>query len=195
MGSARLPRRKTAISSAKPLVERLGIQENMTILVANSPNNYMSILGQLPKGVVIATDSSKGPYELIHFFTKARAELEQEFPFLKSQLSPRGALWISWPKGSPGVHTDLNENQVRETGLANGMVDVKVVAVDTIWSGLKFVRRLKEVKTALGYVFKTVTPLGLKDNIWLLNASVLPYMMPYERFFERRSWTKQQSKI
>jgi hypothetical protein len=137
------PKKETP-SLQKPLVRKLGIRENLTILVVDSPNNYLRILGQLPKGVVVVTDNSNGPYDFVHFFTKARAELERRFPLLKNELSPRGALWISWPKASSGVHTDLSENQVREIGLANGMVDVKVVSVDVIWSGLKFVRRSRE---------------------------------------------------
>jgi hypothetical protein len=137
------PKKETP-SLQKPLVRKLGIRENLTILVADSPNNYLRILGQLPKGVVVVTDNSNGPYDFVHFFTIVRAELERRFPLLKNKLSPQGALWISWPKASSGVHTDMNENQVREIGLANGMVDVKVVAVDVIWSGLKFVRRLRE---------------------------------------------------
>jgi hypothetical protein len=143
MGSTPTRKRATA-SSAKPLVKRLGIRENLTILVVDSPRNYFRILGQLPKGVVVVTDNSNGSYDFVHFFTKVRSELERSFPLLKSGLSPNGVLWISWPKASSGVHTDLNENRVREIGLANGMVDVKVVAVDVIWSGLKFVRRLRE---------------------------------------------------
>lgn len=144
MDSTTRTRKKDATSLAKPLVKRLGIQDNMTILVVNSPSHYLRILGQLPKGVVVVTDNSNGPYDFVHFFTIVRAELERRFPLLKNKLSPQGALWISWPKASSGVHTDMNENQVREIGLANGMVDVKVVAVDVIWSGLKFVRRLRE---------------------------------------------------
>lgn len=144
MGSTTPLRKKSTISLAKPLVKRLGIQENMTILIVNSPSTYLRVLGQLPKGVMVVTDNSNGPYDFVHFFTKVKAELERRFPLLKDKLSPRGALWISWPKASSRVHTDLNENQVRKIGLANGMVDVKVVAVDVIWSGLKFVHRLKK---------------------------------------------------
>lgn len=143
MGSTTPARKKATTSSVKPLVKRLGIQENAIILVVNPPSNYSRILGQLPKGVV-AANTSNGPYDFVHFFTKERAELERKFPLLKKELSPHSALWISWPKASSGVHTDLNENRVREIGLANGMVDVKVVAVDVIWSGLKFVRRLRD---------------------------------------------------
>jgi hypothetical protein len=137
-------RKKAAISLAKPLVKRLGIRENSTILVVNAPSNYFDFLGQLPKGALVVTDDSNGQYDFVHFFARNRAELERRFPILKNRLSPRGALWVSWSKASSGVHTDLNENRVREVGLANSMVDVKVVAVDVSWSGLKFVFRLRE---------------------------------------------------
>jgi hypothetical protein len=77
-------------------------------------------------------------------FTKSAASLKNEFTQLAKNLAPAGMLWISWPKKSSGVPTDLNENLVRDIGLAAGLVDVKVCAVTEVWSGLKFVRRLKD---------------------------------------------------
>jgi hypothetical protein len=77
-------------------------------------------------------------------FTKSKDELSTKFGRIAKQLAPAGMLWISWPKKSSGVPTDLNENLVREIGLATGLVDVKVCAVTQVWSGLKFVRRLKD---------------------------------------------------
>jgi hypothetical protein len=77
-------------------------------------------------------------------FTKSADALKREFPRIGKNLAPAGMLWISWPKKSSGVPTDLNENIVREIGLAAGLVDVKVCAVTDVWSGLKFVRRLKD---------------------------------------------------
>jgi hypothetical protein len=77
-------------------------------------------------------------------FTKSAASLKKEFTQLAKTLTPAGMLWISWPKKSSGVPTDLNENLVREIGLAAGLVDVKVCAITEVWSGLKFVRRLKD---------------------------------------------------
>jgi hypothetical protein len=70
--------------------------------------------------------------------------LNEAFPKLKKSLDLAGTLWISWPKGASKVKTDLNENVVREIGLSNGLVDVKVCAVDEVWSGLKFMYRLKD---------------------------------------------------
>ena len=77
-------------------------------------------------------------------FSKSKGTLVKEFKRLTKQLAPAGMLWVSWPKKSSGVATDLDENIVRETGLAAGLVDVKVCAVTEVWSGLKFVRRLKD---------------------------------------------------
>ncbi len=79
-------------------------------------------------------------------FTKSRAELGEEFPRISRLLAPAGMLWVSWPKKSSGVATDLDGNAVREIGLDAGLVDVKVCAVTDVWSGLKFVRRVKDRK-------------------------------------------------
>jgi len=77
-------------------------------------------------------------------FVRAQSELKKEFPKLTRRLAPAGMLWVSWPKKASGVATDLTEDAVRKIGLQNGLVDVKVCAVTEIWSGLKFVRRLKD---------------------------------------------------
>lgn len=86
----------------------------------------------------------KAPIDFAMIFTRSKAELTKEFGRVAKALSPAGMLWVSWPKKSSGVATDLDENVVREIGLAAGLVDVKVCAVTEIWSGLKFVRRLKD---------------------------------------------------
>ncbi len=111
--------------------------------ILNPPSDYPSTLGPLPKNAT-TVEKLRGPLDFIHLFTGSREELEAEFPRLKAALSPGGLLWISWPKGASKVKTDLNENVVREIGLANGLVDVKVAAIDATWSGLKFVYRLQD---------------------------------------------------
>ncbi|HEV3026417.1 MAG TPA: DUF3052 domain-containing protein [Planctomycetota bacterium] len=83
------------------------------------------------------------PLDFVHFFTKVRRDLEREFELLAKALAPSGMLWVSWPKRASKVETDLSEAVVREIGLRAGLVDVKVCAVDDVWSGLKFVIRLK----------------------------------------------------
>ena len=129
--------------SSRPLVAKLGIKPHSRIAVMGAPRGYRSALGTLPPGVT-TTDTLRGTLPFIHFFTKQRAALESRFPMLKRALTTDGALWISWPKRASGVATDLTENDVRAVALANGLVDVKVCAVDDVWSGLKLVRRMRD---------------------------------------------------
>jgi hypothetical protein len=96
------------------------------------------------KGKSNASGKDRDPLDFAMVFTKSEAELKQEFRYLAKLLQPAGILWVSWPKKSSGVASDLDENRVREIGLAAGLVDVKVCAVTEIWSGLKFVRRVKD---------------------------------------------------
>ena len=129
--------------SKTPLVKKLGIKEGFKVVILNSPQNYQQTLGELPENVTLA-DSLVGPFDFIHFFTTQREALVNEFPRLKQALASNGMLWISWPKRSAKVETDLTEDIIRAIGLNNGLVDVKVAAVDEVWSGLKFVYRLKD---------------------------------------------------
>lgn len=131
--------------SGTPLSIKLGIKEGMAIATLHAPVAYEDLLGGIPKGARVTT-SLRGKMDLIHFFTTSRSELQKSFPRLKTCLAENGILWISWPKGGSGIATDLKENVVREIGLATGLVDVKVCAVDETWSGLKFVYRLKDRK-------------------------------------------------
>jgi hypothetical protein len=89
-------------------------------------------------------DDGKAPLDFAMLFTKSKAELAGDFKRISKLLAPAGMLWVSWPKKSSGVLTDLNENIVRDIGLDAGLVDVKVCAVTEVWSGLKFVRRVKD---------------------------------------------------
>lgn len=129
--------------SKRSLVEKLGIKSGQRVYIGNSPPDYLKTLGALPDKAVLVK-SLKGPCDFIQFFSKERAELERAFPQLKKNLAVSGALWVSWPKGASRMQTDLNENVAREIGLKNGLVDIKVCAVDEVWSGLKFVFRLKD---------------------------------------------------
>lgn len=129
--------------SPRPLVAKLGIKPNTRIAIMGAPRGYRATLGALPEGVALST-TLRGTLPFIHFFTKQRAALESRFPMLKRALTTDGALWVSWPKQSSGVATDLTENDVRDVALTNGLVDVKVCAVDEVWSGLKLVRRVQD---------------------------------------------------
>jgi hypothetical protein len=126
--------------SGKPLVDKLGIKNGMSVFILSPPDNYFSLLGKLPDGVDLKKER-KASLDFIQLFTKERSELQAAIPALANSLSPNGMLWISWPKGSSGMPTDLNENIIRDIGLPTGLVDIKVAAIDETWSGLKFVRR------------------------------------------------------
>ena len=129
--------------SGTPLIKKLGIKENSTVIIINSPKNYSRTLGSLPESISL-NKQLKGKSDFIQFFTENKKELTGKFPDLKKHLNPSGSLWISWPKKSSKIDTDLDENIIREIGLKSGLVDVKVCAVDQTWSGLKFVFRLKD---------------------------------------------------
>lgn len=129
--------------SGKPLAEKLGIKAGWAIAVLGAPRGYRRTLGALPARVRLVTRASAA-LPFIHFFTKRRAELERRLPGLLRVLEPAGALWVSWPKGSSGVATDVTEDVIRRVALPTGLVDVKVCAIDDVWSGLKLVRRLRE---------------------------------------------------
>ena len=127
--------------SPRSLVEKLGIKPGSKIAILNAPRGYRTTLGKLPAGVRVAT-TLQGKISFIQLFTVARAELEQRIPALLRVLEPAGMIWISWPKKASGVPTDITEDVVRAVALPTGLVDVKVAAVDEVWSGLKLVRRL-----------------------------------------------------
>jgi hypothetical protein len=130
--------------SGAPLIKKLGIKPGQRVCIVNPPKNYPGTLGPLPSGVQLVSRLNKThSLDLIHYFTLQSRQLQVKFPELKEALAFDGTLWISWPKKSSKVHSDLNENIIRDYGLALGLVDVKVAAVDEIWSGLKFVYRLE----------------------------------------------------
>ena len=128
--------------SGTPLVKKLGIKDNFKIAFVNAPRDFENLL-KLPAGVSINSTSSK-PLDFVLLFVKSQRELEKKFSRYAERLTSSGIFWISWPKKASGVVTDLDGNIVRECGLAKGMVDIKVCAIDDIWSGLKFVFRLHD---------------------------------------------------
>src|SRR5881409_3354280 len=132
--------------SQSSLVEKLGIKPGMRIAILHAPRGYRATLGKLPRGVTV-TSVARGVLPLIHFFTTDRALLERQLSALLRALAPDGALWVSWPKKASGVPTDMTEDVVRAIALPTGLVDVKVAAVDEVWSGLKLVRRRKTRRT------------------------------------------------
>jgi len=129
--------------SGTPLPKKLGIKDGLRAYCVAMPADVRAELKAPLAGCEISRDG-KGPIDFAILFTKSRAELGREFKRIAKELAPAGMLWVSWPKKSSGVATDLDENVVRENGLGAGLVDVKVCAVTDVWSGLKFVRRVKD---------------------------------------------------
>ena len=129
--------------SCTPLPKKLGIKDGFHVRLIEAPSEVVAELKSSLEKCELAPDS-KTPLDFAMLFTKSAASLKKEFSRIGKNLAPAGVLWISWPKKTSGVSTDVNENIVRKIGLAAGLVDVKVCAVTDIWSGLKFVRRLKD---------------------------------------------------
>lgn len=137
------PRVSVAGYSGKPLIEKLGIKVGFRVSFVNAPSDYRALLGPLPQDVKALGTNARN-LDLVHIFAKDTAQLIPALPRAKARIRQNGTLWISWPKKSSAFHADLDENSVRELGLSNGLVDVKVAAIDDDWSGLKFVYRLKD---------------------------------------------------
>ena len=128
--------------SGTPLINKLGIKSGFNVVFVNAPAGFADTL-DFPKDVVVR-EAGRTQLDFALLFAKSQKDLKQKFSLLAARLKPSGMLWVSWPKKTSGVQSDLNENIVRDIGLAKGMVDVKVCAVDEVWSGLKFVFRLKD---------------------------------------------------
>lgn len=130
--------------SGTPLPKKLGIKPGFRVRLANAPDEVRAELAlELAECEMI---NGRGPLDFVMLFSSSRNQLTKEFLRFSELLSPAGMLWVTWPKKSSGVQTDVDEKTVREIGLKAGLVDVKVCAVTDVWSGLKFVRRLKDRK-------------------------------------------------
>ena len=129
--------------SGTPLPKKLGLKPGLRVQLTDAPPEVCSELKSELGACEIVSDG-KLPLDFAMFFTKSKSALAKEFKRITKLLAPAGIFWVSWPKKSSGVATDLNENLVRDIGLAAGLVDVKVCAVTEVWSGLKFVRRVKD---------------------------------------------------
>jgi len=132
--------------SGTPLTKKIGIKSGDRLLFCNEPAEFRKILGALPEGTTVSR-TVKGPVNVAILFADRQAHLEKNLRPLARTLEQNGMLWVGWPKKTSGVPTDLNESIVREVGLANGLVDTKVCAIDETWSGLRFVIRLKDRKS------------------------------------------------
>ncbi|HEX3292376.1 MAG TPA: DUF3052 domain-containing protein [Solirubrobacterales bacterium] len=129
--------------SGTALAKKLGIKEGHRVAFPSAPDGFRELLGELPDDVTVRSRAA-GPLDVIVFFTKSRGELERRLPALRRAMDPAAGLWITWPKRTSGVETDMTEDVARELGLANRLVDNKVAAIDETWSGLRLVIRVKD---------------------------------------------------
>ncbi|MGH9967896.1 MAG: DUF3052 domain-containing protein [Pyrinomonadaceae bacterium] len=129
--------------SGTPLIKKLGIKEGFRVALVHSPKGFQKELGPLPSKARFTPCATKS-LDVILVFVHSEAELKREFFLLASNLSVNGMIWVAWPKKSSGVVTDLAFTNVQRIGLEAGLVDVKICAVNDVWSGLKFVYRLKD---------------------------------------------------
>lgn len=129
--------------SGTPLPKKLGLKPDLRVALIAMPADVRSVLKDALAECRISGNLA-GPLDFIHLFCKSRADLQREMKRAHQALAPNGMLWISWPKKSSGVATDLDENIIRDFGLSIGLVDVKVCAVTDVWSGLKFVIPVKD---------------------------------------------------
>jgi hypothetical protein len=131
---------KMAGYSGTPLVKKLGIKEGDKIFTKNAPAHYWELLAPLPLGVEVSARLSN-ELDFVHLFTYEKNEMEKFLPTSMKKIKPNGMIWISWPKKVSKLPTDITEDVIREVALPLGLVDIKVCAVDEIWSGLKLVIR------------------------------------------------------
>lgn len=129
--------------SGTPLSKKLGIKPGMAIHVIDAPDGYRTLLAPLPDDVTFAPRVSRA-VDLIHVFATSASTLTRTLPRLRTQMRADAMVWVSWPKKLAKVPTDVTEDVIRAVALPTGLVDVKVCAVDEVWSGLKLVRRLKD---------------------------------------------------
>jgi hypothetical protein len=129
--------------SGTPLAKKLGIKPGFKVKLISEPEYYLTLFTDLPMNVYFVANE-ESPVSLIHFFTKSNAELLFQLPKLKQQITQDGIIWVSWPKKASKVVTDVTEDKIRDYALQIGLVDIKVCAIDEIWSGLKLVIPVKD---------------------------------------------------
>jgi hypothetical protein len=134
--------------SGTPLAQKLGITQEMAVVLVRAPANYRKLLGPIASSVEFS-DQIKNASDFVHIFTRSRDELEKRLAILREKVADTGIVWVSWPKKSSGVATDVTEDVVRAVALPLGFVDVKVCAIDETWSGLKLMVRRTDRKRAV----------------------------------------------
>jgi hypothetical protein len=128
--------------SATPLVRKLGFKPGMRVRYVAAPEEFARLVGELPDGVQVLTGAA-ADLDLAMLFVTARRDLERGLAALQPKLRAAGMIWVAWPKRASKVPTDVSEDVVREVALPRGLVDVKVCAIDAVWSGLKLVVRME----------------------------------------------------
>ncbi len=129
--------------SGTPLAKKLGIKNEFIVRLINEPDYYFDLFEDFPLGAVIAKDKKKEK-DFIHYFEKKAFTLKKNLPILRKEIKQNGMIWVSWPKKASKVETDITEDTIRDLALTIGLVDIKVCAVDEIWSGLKLVIPVKD---------------------------------------------------
>jgi hypothetical protein len=130
------------IEELLPPAEKLDITPGTKVIVVDAPPDVHIILGKLPRKAYVL-DKLEYNADYVHVFAKDRKALEKNFPQIKKRLYEQGMLWVSWPKTSSGVKTDLDEDTVRDIGLTSGLVDMKVISLGDTWYAMKFAYRIK----------------------------------------------------
>jgi hypothetical protein len=125
-------------TSGKPLSQKLGLKPGFRIFADSAPADYRKIVGLWPEGASLVTRAA-APLDVVHVFAAEAKGLAAKLTRYRMAIEPDGMIWVSWPKKSSSVATDLSDIVVRDLALALGLVDIKVCAIDEIWSGLKFV--------------------------------------------------------
>lgn len=134
-----VPRSRMDGYSGAPLVKKLGIKVNSTVVLINAPKDFERTIGDLPEGATLQR-GNRGSRDLTIWFIKSAKELDNHIEKIASMVE-KGGLWIAWPKKNSGVATDITQNHVRKIGLDSGLVDYKICSIDEIWSGLLFTKR------------------------------------------------------
>ena len=127
--------------SGTPLAQKLGIKPGTNVFAVNAPKDYRAILGDLPKDVSILKKAESSEAQLVHLFVRSLKELDDLLPDARKAMATDGAIWVSWYKKAAKIETDVTEDAIRARALKTDLVDVKVCAVNDIWSGLKLVVR------------------------------------------------------
>jgi len=130
--------------SGTPLAKKLGIKEASRLLLLDAPAGFLQLMQPLPSAVQF-DDGLSQAIDIVHVFATQNATLKKRLAMIRNGLRSDAAVWVSWPKKASGVATDITEDTIREVALPMGFVDIKVCAIDAVWSGLKLVVR-KELR-------------------------------------------------